>query len=76
LFWEKASGNLRWKIGGGMTIYTGIALVIIGILTAACLAGFIQVPLSLPLNEAGGFGLIVAALAVAVVGCVVVVIGI
>ena len=59
-----------------MTIYTGIALVIIGILTAACLAGFIRVPFSLPLSEGGGFGLMVAALCVAVVGCALVLIGI
>ena len=59
-----------------MTIYTGIALVIFGILTAACLAGFIRIPFSLPLSEAGGFSLIVAALAVVVVGCVLMVMGI
>lgn len=58
-----------------MTIFAGIALVIVGILSAACLAGFIRVPFSLPLSEPSGFGLIVAALAVAIVGCVLVVIG-
>ena len=59
-----------------MTIYTGVALVIVGILTAACLAGFIPVPFSLPLSEARGFSLIVVALAVVVVGCVLMVMGI
>ena len=59
-----------------MTIYIGIALVIIGILSAACLAGFIPAPFSLPLSEASGFSLIVAALAVVVVGCVLMVVGI
>jgi len=44
--------------------------VIIGISRAACLAGFIRVPFSLPLSEVAGFGLIVVALAVAIVGCV------
>ena len=59
-----------------MTIFAGIALMIAEIVAAACLAGFIRVPFSLPLSEVGGFGLIVAALAVAVVGCVLVAIGI
>jgi hypothetical protein len=61
---------------GTMTMYIGIALVIIGILSAACLAGFIPAPFSLPLSEAGGFSLIVAALAVVVVGCALMVVGI
>jgi hypothetical protein len=59
-----------------MTIYAGIALVIIGLLSAACLAGFIRVPFSLPLSEVAGFGLTVAALAVAIVGCVLMIIAI
>ena len=59
-----------------MTIYIGISLFLIGLLTAACLAGFISVPFSLPLREAGGFGLIVTALPVAAAGCVLTVFGI
>lgn len=74
--WEEAGADFGAAIAGRMTIYTGIALVIIGSLIAACLAGFIRVPFSLPLSEASGFGLIVAALAVVVVGCVLMVMGI
>ena len=70
---ERTSGR---KIGGTMTIFAGSAFVSVGIVVAAGLAGFIRVPFSLPLSEVGGFGLIVAALAVTVAGCVLVAIGI
>jgi hypothetical protein len=51
-------------------IYIGITLIVLGLVCAGVLAGFINVPFSIPLSENAGFVAIFVSLGLSLVGMI------
>jgi hypothetical protein len=56
-------------------IYIGITLIVLGLVCAGVLAGFIKVPFSIPLSENAGFVAMFASLGLSLVGMVALIVG-
>ena len=56
-------------------IYIGITLIVLGLVWASLLAGFIKMPFSIPLSETAGFVAIFVSLGLALVGMITLIVG-